>query len=125
MQWPDITTAKILFPSLDDSQTTPSFSISQPVWHILEPNDDNCLKTQLMDLLNRCNGQESLDISTCSATFDDSNGMIFIDLLLLLNLERISLALAILVQMRKFVMLHTFEKTHGFVAMQLLDIVQK
>jgi hypothetical protein len=79
MQWPDITTAKILFPSLDDSQTTPSFSISQPVWHILEPNGDNCLKTQLMDLLNRCNGQESLDISTCSATFDDSNGMIFID----------------------------------------------
>ncbi|MCS5533460.1 MAG: hypothetical protein NZ736_04305 [Candidatus Poseidoniaceae archaeon] len=80
MQWPDITTAKILFPSLDDSEkTVPTFSISQPIWHILEPSGDDCLKTQLMDLLNGCKGQENLDLSNCSATFDDSNGMIFID----------------------------------------------
>ena len=80
MQWPDITSAKKLFPSLDESEMgTPSFSISQPAWHILQPNGDNCLKMQLLALLDHCKGQESLDISTCSATFDDSNGMIFID----------------------------------------------
>lgn len=80
MQWPEITTAKILFPSLNESEKTiPSFSISQPIWHILQPSGDNCLKAQLKDLLDGCKGQESLDLSTCSATFDDSNGIIFID----------------------------------------------
>ena len=80
MQWPDITTAEILFPSLDDSEkATPTFTISQPVWHILEPNGENCLKTQLNILLEQCKGQESQDRSNSSATFDDSKGMIFID----------------------------------------------
>ena len=80
MQWPDVTTAKVLFPSLDESEkTTPFFSQYQPVWHILEPSGELCLKTQLLELLDRCNEQESLDLSECAATFDDSNGVIFIE----------------------------------------------
>ena len=61
MQWPDITSAKKLFPSLDESETgIPSFSISQPAWQILQPNGDNCLKAQLMVLLCRAFGRSEI-----------------------------------------------------------------
>lgn len=80
MQWPDITTAKALFPSLEQSEkANPSFSSTQPIWHILQPSGPDNLKSQLAELLELCQQSESLDIGDHLITVDDSGGVIFID----------------------------------------------
>ena len=54
MEWPEYTLISSLFPSFDNTKTgaTPHFIDGEPVWNILDPNSQNSLKSQLINLIN-------------------------------------------------------------------------
>ena len=91
MEWPSYTHISSLFPSFDNTKTgaTPHFIDEEPVWNILDPNSQNSLKSQLINLIKskqkeveglNSNPQQVKKLQgTSGVTFDETNGPVVIE----------------------------------------------
>jgi len=80
MEWPSYTHISSLFPSFENTKTgaTPHFIDGEPVWNILNPNSNNSLKSQLLDLVNSRTGDNQNNHRT-GITIDETKGPVVIE----------------------------------------------
>ena len=79
MEWPEYTLISSLFPSFDNTKTgaTPHFIDGEPVWNILDPNSQNSLKSQLLNLINSLENLPKFE--QVGTTIDETKGSVVIE----------------------------------------------